>query len=102
MNIYVSNLKSAFGNEDLKRLFSVYGEVKSAEIVNDLFNGKSRGFGYVELIDDAAGQKAISELHNTVVNELVISVKETKPLRVQKGSYKVGDGSFTTYKFKKK
>jgi RNA recognition motif-containing protein len=102
MNIYVSNLKSTFNDEDLRQLFAAYGEVKSAEIVNDSFNGLSRGFGYVEIGDENAAQKAISDLHQKVIDGLTISVKETKPVNTQKGSYKVGDGSFATYRFKKK
>ena len=76
MNIYISNLRSAIGNDELAQLFSLYGKVKSAEIVKDVFTGQSRGFGYVEMEDDAAAKKAIEALNKTEVQELVISVEE--------------------------
>lgn len=101
MNIYVSNLRSAIGNEELKGLFAAYGEVKSAEIVKDLFTGQSRGFGYVEMDDSEAAKNAIEALNKTEVQELVITVEEAQPKREQKGSYKVGNTSTPGYKFRK-
>ncbi|MFN2458452.1 MAG: RNA recognition motif domain-containing protein, partial [Chitinophagaceae bacterium] len=62
MNICISNLSSTVSHEELKDLFSPYGEVKLAEVMNDVFTGKCRGFGYVEMEDEAAAQKAIDEL----------------------------------------
>jgi RNA recognition motif-containing protein len=101
MNIYISNLDNSIGNEDLKNLFSGHGEVKSAEVVMDVFTGKSRGFGYVEMADEDEAKKAISTLHNTSFNNLTISVKEAKPKEVHKGSYRVGNGAVQAYRFKK-
>lgn len=101
MNIYISNLRSAFGNDELAQLFSCFGEIKSAEVVKDLFTGQSRGFGYVEMEDDKAARKAIDELNKTELNELVIIVQEAQPKREQKGSYKVGNSSVAGYKFRK-
>lgn len=101
MNIYISNLRSAIGNDELAQLFSRFGEVKSAEVVKDLFTGQSRGFGYVEMEDDEAAQKAIDELNRTELNELVILVEEAQPKKEQKGSYKVGNSSVSGYKFRK-
>ena len=49
MNIYVENLDSIIDNEKLREIFSSYGEVKSAEVVKDVFTDVSRGFGYVEM-----------------------------------------------------
>lgn len=101
MNIYISNLRSAIGNDELAQLFSPFGQVKSAEIVTDVFTGQSRGFGYVEMEDDEAAKKAIEGLNQTELNELVISVEEAEPKREQKGSYKVGNSSVSGYKFRK-
>jgi RNA recognition motif-containing protein len=61
MNIYVSNLSFNVQDEDLKEFFAEYGEVSSAKIIMDKFTNKSRGFGFVEMPDDEAGQKAIKE-----------------------------------------
>lgn len=101
MNIYVSNLRSAIGNNELAQLFSPYGEVKSAEVVMDVFTGQSRGFGYVEMEDEEAAKKAIEALDKTEVQDLIISVEEAKPKKEQKGSYKVGNSSVPGYRFRK-
>ena len=60
MNIYVSNLSFNIQDEDLKEFFTPYGEVSSAKIINDRESGRSRGFGFVEMSDDAASQKSIT------------------------------------------
>lgn len=101
MNIYISNLRSAIGNNELAKLFSVYGEVKSAEIVKDVFTGQSRGFGYVEMENEESAKKAIEALDKTEVQELIISVEEAKPKKEQKGSYKVANSQVQGYRFRK-
>jgi len=100
MKIYVENLDGTIGNEQLKEIFSSFGEVKNAEVVKDLFTDVSRGFGYVEMEDDAA-EKAISELNDTVMNDLKLTVKEAVPAAERKGSYKVGNGAVNAYRFRK-
>ena len=75
MNIYISNLNSDIRNEDLKQLFSAYGEVKSAHIMNDVVTQESRGFGFVEM-EDRAAAVAIQKLDQTEWQTLVISVQE--------------------------
>ncbi|HEY0041833.1 MAG TPA: RNA-binding protein [Flavisolibacter sp.] len=75
MNIYISNLNSSIQSKNLVELFSAYGNVDSAEIVMDLFSGESRGFGYVEMADDASAQKAINTLHNSELESLIIAVQ---------------------------
>ena len=79
MNIYVSNLSFNVQDEDLKEFFTEYGEVSSAKVINDKFTGKSRGFGFVEMPDDAAAQKAIAELDQASVENRTIRVMEAKP-----------------------
>ncbi len=61
MNIYVGNLSFDATDESLKAHFEAYGEVTSAKIIMDRMTGKSRGFAFVEMTDDAAGQKAVDE-----------------------------------------
>jgi len=100
MNIYIANLDNGIDSERLTELFSSYGEVQSAEIVMDVFTGMSRGFGYVEM-DEEPGQKAISELNQTVLHTLTITVEEAPARKVQQGSYKVGGGGVNPYRFKK-
>ena len=79
MNIYVSNLSFNVQDEDLREFFTEYGEVTSAKIITDKFTGKSRGFGFVEMPDNEAAQKAIAELDNGVVEGRTIKVMEAKP-----------------------
>ena len=79
MNIYVSNLSFNVQDEDLKEFFTEYGEVSSAKVITDKFTGKSRGFGFVEMPDDAAAQKAIAELDSATVDGRAIKVTVAKP-----------------------
>lgn len=79
MNIYVSNLGFNVQDEDLKEFFTPYGEVTSAKIINDRETGRSRGFGFVEMSDDAAAKKAIAELDGGDVEGRTIKVMEAKP-----------------------
>ncbi|HZH36132.1 MAG TPA: RNA-binding protein [Flavisolibacter sp.] len=78
MNIYVSNLSFNVQDEDLREFFTPYGEVSSAKVINDRETGRSRGFGFVEMSDDAASQKAIAELHEATVEGRTIKVMEAK------------------------
>lgn len=79
MNIYVSNLSFNVQDEDLREFFAPYGEVTSAKIINDRESGRSRGFGFVEMSDDAASKKAIAELDGATVEGRAIKVVEAKP-----------------------
>lgn len=79
MNIYVSNLGFNVQDEDLKEFFTPFGEVSSAKIINDRETGRSRGFGFVEMSDDAAAKKAIAELNDATVEGRTIKVMEAKP-----------------------
>jgi RNA recognition motif-containing protein len=78
MNIYVSKLSLTTNDEELKNMFSGYGEVESAKVILDRFSGKSRGFGFVEMPDKEAAGKAISELHNGTFDGQTISVVEAR------------------------
>jgi len=100
MNIYVENLDSGIDNEKLREVFSSYGNVKSAEVVKDLFTDVSRGFGYVDM-DDEAAQGAIKALDQTLLNDLKLTVKEAPVKGERKGSYKVGSGAVNVYRFRK-
>jgi RNA recognition motif-containing protein len=79
MNIFVSNLSFNVQDEDLREFFTPYGEVTSAKIINDRETGRSRGFGFIEMSDDAAAKKAITELDGASVDGRTIKVMEAKP-----------------------
>ena len=79
MIIYVSNLPFDVTDEDLKSYFAEYGEVSSAKIIMDKYTNRSKGFGFVEMTDDAAAQKAIGELDGATVEGRAIRVAVAKP-----------------------
>ena len=92
MNIHVSNLSFNVTDEDLKDFFADYGEVSSAKVIMDKFTGKSRGFGFVEMPDDAAAKKAISELDNGLVEGRAIRVSEARPREDRPSNNRGGGG----------
>jgi len=79
MNIYVSNLSFNVRDEDLREFFTPFGEVTSAKIIMDKITSQSRGFGFVEMPDDAAAKKAIAELDGATVENRAIKVNEARP-----------------------
>ena|ERR1700694_4915327 len=79
MNIYVSNLSFNVQDEDLREFFAPYGEVTSAKIIMDKMTNQSRGFGFVEMSDEAASKKAIAELDGATVENRTIKVMEARP-----------------------
>ncbi len=85
MNIYVSNLSFNVQDEDLRSYFADYGEVTSAKVISDRETGRSRGFGFVEMSDDAAAQKAIAELDGATVDGRAIKVSVAKPREERSG-----------------
>lgn len=79
MNIYVSNLSFNVQDEDLREFFTSYGEVTSAKVIMDKMTNRSRGFGFVEMSDNAAASKAIAELDGATVEGRNIKVMEARP-----------------------
>ncbi len=79
MNIYVSNLSYNVQDEDLREFFTEYGEVSSAKVIMDKFTNRSKGFGFVEMPDETAAQKAIAELDGGLVEGRAIKVMIAKP-----------------------
>jgi len=79
MNIYVSNLSFNVQDEDLREFFAPFGEVTSAKVIMDKITNQSRGFGFVEMPDEAASKKAIAELDGATVENRTIKVNEARP-----------------------
>lgn len=79
MNIYITGLNYSINDADLNDLFAEYGEITSAKVIMDRETGRSRGFGFVEMTDEAEGQKAIEELNGTEVDQKVIAVSLARP-----------------------
>jgi len=80
MNIYVGNLPFTTTSGDLETLFGEYGEVSSAAVITDRDTGRSRGFGFVEMPDDAA-KRAIDELNGKDFSGRALTVNEARPRR---------------------
>ena len=79
MNIYVGNLPYQVTDPDLRQAFEPYGQVSSATIIKDKYNGQSRGFGFVEMPDKAQGQAAIQALHGKEMFGQSLKVSEAQP-----------------------
>lgn len=89
MNIFVAKLNFNTKEEELQDLFAQYGEVTSARIITDRLTRRSKGYGFVEMSDDEAAKKAISELDGYEFKDRVIAVSEAHP-REERSSYNRG------------
>ena len=79
MNIYVGNLSYSVTEEDMRALFIEFGAVSSAKLIMDRDTGRSKGFGFVEMSSNDAGQKAINELNGRDVGGRAMTVNEARP-----------------------
>jgi RNA recognition motif-containing protein len=79
MNIYVGNLPYSLTEDDLKAAFSEFGEVSSANIIMDKMSGQSKGFGFVEMPDNAEADQAIKALNESALNGRNIKVNQARP-----------------------
>lgn len=77
MNIYCGSLHYDLTEDELKQIFEAYGEVSSVRIITDKFTGRSKGFGFVEMEDADAGNRAIEELNGSEVKGRTIRVNES-------------------------
>jgi RNA recognition motif-containing protein len=79
MNMYVSNLGFHISDENLKSLFTPFGEVSSAKVITDRVTGRSRGFGFVDMPQEAEAGVALLKLEGHEVEGRRISVSKAKP-----------------------
>ncbi len=79
MNVYVGNLPYSTSSDDLRATFEEFGEVTSANVISDRDSGRSKGFGFVEMSDDAQAQEAIDKLNGTEMDGRTITVNEARP-----------------------
>jgi len=78
MNIYVGNLAYETTDEQLRELFTQFGEVQSASVIMDRVTGRSRGFGFVDMADDAQAQQAIDALNTKEIGGRVLTVNQAR------------------------
>lgn len=79
MNIYVGNLSFSVKDDDLEQAFAQHGEVESARVISDRETGRSRGFGFVTMPNQAEGQAAINAMNGRDLMGRTISVNEARP-----------------------
>jgi RNA recognition motif-containing protein len=91
MNVYVGNLAYTTSSDDLSEAFSAFGEVTSANVISDRDSGRSKGFGFVEMSDDAQAREAIEKLNGTEMDGRTITVNEARP-REDRGGRGGGGG----------
>jgi RNA recognition motif-containing protein len=79
MNIYVGNLPYTVDREELREIFSSFGEVSATRIVNDRESGRSKGFGFVEMPNQAEATAAINALNGQEIGGRKAVINEARP-----------------------
>ena len=77
MNIWIGNLSFDLTDEDLRQAFEEYGDVESAKIIINKHTGRSRGFGFVEMPDEAEAKSAIEGLNEKELKGRSMIVNES-------------------------
>ena len=77
--IYVGNLSFDCDDRALNAMFTEFGDVTSATVVQDRDTGRSRGFGFVEMSDDNAAMQAIQGVNGKEVDGRALNVNEARP-----------------------
>ena len=93
-NIFVGNLSFRSTEQDLRRLFEAYGQVDRVNIVTDRDSGQPRGFGFVEMSDNAEGDRAIAALNGHEVGGRALNVNEARPKGEGGGGNRGGGGGY--------
>ncbi len=78
-NIFVGNLNFNTSEEQLRAMFATYGTVERVSILTDRDTGRSRGFGFVEMTNEAEAEKAIAALNGANLDGRTLNVNEAKP-----------------------
>jgi cold-inducible RNA-binding protein len=79
LNIYIGNLSFDTSESDLQAAFATYGSVSAARVATDRDTGRARGFGFVEMANDAEGQAAIRGLNGSELQGRTLTVNQAKP-----------------------
>lgn len=91
MNIYVGNISFNASEDDIRDIFSQYGEVDSVKIILDHDTGRSRGFGFVEMANDDDGRAAVENLNGFELEDRQLKVNEARP-RERRNNFGGGGG----------
>ncbi len=79
MNIYLGNIAWSMTEDAVEALFAEFGTVSSVKIITDKYSGRSKGFGFVEMDDDAAAQTAIDALNDSEQDGRNLRVNQARP-----------------------
>jgi RNA recognition motif-containing protein len=79
MRIYIANLSYELTEEDLRQEFMAFGEVASVDIITDRYNGRSKGFGFVEMASRSEAEAAITGLNGKTMKDRTIVASEARP-----------------------
>jgi len=79
MNIYVGNLSYDVTEDEVRDIFSSHGEISSISIIKDKYSGQSKGFGFVEMPNQAEAEEAIKTLNESELKGRNIKVNQAKP-----------------------
>jgi len=90
--IFVGNLSFQITETDLSNMFGEIGRVESVQIITDRDTGRSKGFGFVQMTDDAAADKAIAQLNGKEVNGRNLTVNEARPMQKRDFGSRGGSG----------
>ena len=77
--IYVGNLAFTVTDDELMQAFTSFGTVASARVVMDRMTGRSKGFGFVEIADDAMADEAVNKMNGQTIGGRPVRVSEAKP-----------------------
>ena len=91
-NIYVGNLSFGASEDSVRALFETHGTVGRVNIVTDRDTGQPRGFGFVEMTNDAEGDKAIAAVNGTDLDGRTLNVNEARPKTDRPGGGGGGGG----------
>jgi cold-inducible RNA-binding protein len=84
-NIFVGNLSFTATEDGVRSMFEAYGTVDRVSIVTDRDTGQPKGFGFVEMTNDAEAERAISELNGTELNGRALTINEARPKTERSG-----------------
>ena len=85
MNIFVGNLSHEVNDTDLESAFEQFGKVRTAKVVRDIFTQQSKGFGFVEMLNNSEAMTAIEKLNTEKLKGKAIIVNKARPERNRKG-----------------
>ena len=92
-NVFVGNMSFEATESGLRSIFEPFGEITRVQLITDRDTGRARGFGFVEMSNDADAAKAIAALNGTQMDGRALNVNEAKP-KTEGGGSRGGGGGY--------